>query len=98
MRKTNNQNDFGSLFNAGTALVSPVHELVTRVPLHQTAPPPDRRSGLFRLITLMADALESLRQRLEQRRRLAELNDHLLRDVGLTRADVERELQKPFWQ
>ncbi len=32
-----------------------------------------------------------------QRRRLRELDDHLLRDMGLTRADVEREASKPFW-
>ncbi len=32
-----------------------------------------------------------------QRRRLRELDDHLLRDMGLTRADVEQEASKPFW-
>jgi len=32
------------------------------------------------------------------RRHLAALNDEMLRDIGLTRADVEREYRKPFWQ
>lgn len=33
-----------------------------------------------------------------QRRALAALPDHLLRDVGLSRADVESEIAKPFWR
>jgi len=38
------------------------------------------------------------RQRLRQRKQLASLDDRLLRDVGLTRADVARETAKPFWR
>jgi uncharacterized protein YjiS (DUF1127 family) len=37
-------------------------------------------------------------ERSRQRRQLAELDDYMLRDVGLTRADVASELRKPFWQ
>ena len=33
-----------------------------------------------------------------QRRRLRHLDDRLLRDVGLGRADVARETAKPFWR
>ena len=36
-------------------------------------------------------------ERANQRRRLRELPDHLLRDLDLSRADVEREAVKPFW-
>jgi uncharacterized protein YjiS (DUF1127 family) len=36
--------------------------------------------------------------RARQRAHLAALDDRLLRDIGLTRADVERELLKPFWR
>jgi uncharacterized protein YjiS (DUF1127 family) len=32
------------------------------------------------------------------RRALAALSDTMLQDVGLTRADVEREMVQPFWQ
>jgi uncharacterized protein YjiS (DUF1127 family) len=35
--------------------------------------------------------------RARQRRDLAALDDHALRDIGLSRADVRRELAKPFW-
>ena len=36
--------------------------------------------------------------RAESRRAMAMLSDHVLRDIGLTRADAERELLKPFWR
>jgi len=38
------------------------------------------------------------RARYTRRRVLAQLDDHLLYDIGLTRADVERELARPFWR
>jgi uncharacterized protein YjiS (DUF1127 family) len=37
-------------------------------------------------------------ERVHQRRQLAQLSDHMLKDIGLTRVDVEAELSKPFWQ
>jgi uncharacterized protein YjiS (DUF1127 family) len=37
-------------------------------------------------------------ERSRQRRALAELNDHMLRDIGLTRADAWAEAEKPFWR
>ena len=36
--------------------------------------------------------------RSRQRRRLGELDDRMLRDIGLTRADAWAEAQKPFWR
>ncbi|NUB28272.1 DUF1127 domain-containing protein [Azospirillum brasilense] len=37
-------------------------------------------------------------ERHRQRRSLAALDDHLLRDVGLSRTDARREAEKAFWQ
>ena len=37
-------------------------------------------------------------RRSNDRRLLAMMNDHLLNDIGLTRADVVRESGKFFWQ
>ncbi len=37
-------------------------------------------------------------QRYRQRRTLARLDDHLLRDIGVSRAAALREAEKPFWQ
>ena len=36
-------------------------------------------------------------ERSRQRRMLATLDDHMLRDIGITRADAARECEKPFW-
>jgi uncharacterized protein YjiS (DUF1127 family) len=44
---------------------------------------------------------ETLQQWLElwqQRRALSLLDDRMLKDVGLNKIDVDREMQKPFWQ
>ena len=32
------------------------------------------------------------------RRQLAELSDQMLQDIGISRTDVEREYDKPFWR
>jgi uncharacterized protein YjiS (DUF1127 family) len=37
-------------------------------------------------------------ERSRQRRQLAELNDYMLRDIGLTRVDAWNEAEKPFWR
>ena len=37
-------------------------------------------------------------ERARQRRCLALLSDHQLRDIGLTRRDVLAETAKPFWR
>jgi uncharacterized protein YjiS (DUF1127 family) len=37
-------------------------------------------------------------ERARQRRHLGELSDHMLKDIGLSRADVEVEVAKPFWR
>ena len=37
-------------------------------------------------------------ERVRQRRQLGQLSDHMLRDIGLSRADVESEVAKRFWQ
>jgi uncharacterized protein YjiS (DUF1127 family) len=37
-------------------------------------------------------------ERSQQRRALAELDDRLLRDIGLTREDALQECANPFWR
>jgi hypothetical protein len=37
------------------------------------------------------------RDRWEQRRDLEDLDDHLLRDLGLTQAAAAAEARRPFW-
>jgi uncharacterized protein YjiS (DUF1127 family) len=37
-------------------------------------------------------------ERAQARRNLARLDDRMLRDIGVARADVWQELDKPFWR
>jgi uncharacterized protein YjiS (DUF1127 family) len=37
-------------------------------------------------------------ERARQRRQLGELNDYMLKDIGLSRADVVGETAKSFWR
>ena len=36
-------------------------------------------------------------ERAEQRHALGELNERMLKDIGISRVDAFREAQKPFW-
>lgn len=45
----------------------------------------------------MIDTLLHWQQLAAQRRMLAGMNDHLLKDIGISRADAEREARRPFW-
>lgn len=56
-----------------------------------------RKSVAGRLAAVL-DLVETWLARRRQRLDLAELDDRLLQDIGLTRADVARETAKPFWQ
>lgn len=49
------------------------------------------------LSTVVIAALEA-RERSAQRQMLRSLDARMLRDLGLTLADVEREVRKPFWK
>ncbi|CAO3410930.1 DUF1127 domain-containing protein [Azospirillum largimobile] len=49
---------------------------------------------LWRLLDLLFSAME----RRKQRRALMGLDDHLLKDIGVSRSEVEQEVSKPFWR
>lgn len=49
-------------------------------------------------ITRLRNALRRILLRRAQRRELLELDDRLLRDVGLSREDAIRAGRKPFWR
>jgi uncharacterized protein YjiS (DUF1127 family) len=54
--------------------------------------------GLARRLRRLSAAAALWHARWQQRRQLRRLDDRLLRDIGLDRADVRRELGKPFWR
>ncbi|NIR28247.1 MAG: DUF1127 domain-containing protein [Gammaproteobacteria bacterium] len=47
-----------------------------------------------RLLRWLLDGMERARQR----RELAQLDDRMLRDMGLTRSQARAEARKPFWR
>jgi uncharacterized protein YjiS (DUF1127 family) len=47
---------------------------------------------------MLVDHAIAAHERWCQRQALLRLDDHLLKDIGLTRADVEREVTKPVWR
>ncbi|MCA8908579.1 MAG: DUF1127 domain-containing protein [Rhodospirillaceae bacterium] len=66
-----------------------------------TAARPRRAHLATRLSALplrLFDALLAWQQRAAERRHLAALDDRLLKDMGLSRADVAQELEKPMWR
>jgi uncharacterized protein YjiS (DUF1127 family) len=69
--------------------------MVAEIGIWQTFPP---RSGLRRTLMALATRADGCIARSRQRRALAELDDRLLRDIGITAYDVAQETQKPFWR
>lgn len=55
-------------------------------------------ASLGRVVLRVTDVLLTWQGRAAQRAQLAATEDHLLEDMGLSRADVEREVAKPFWR
>ena len=51
------------------------------------------RAGLSRVVSRLLDGHELARQR----QALAALDDHMLKDIGLSRADARCEAERPFW-
>ena len=49
------------------------------------------------LPTRLADTLFAWQERIDERHRLMTMDERTLRDVGLSRADIEKETSKPFW-
>ena len=50
------------------------------------------------IVTALAGLVAAWRERRESRLILCRLDDHMLSDIGLSRADAEVEIAKPFWR
>jgi uncharacterized protein YjiS (DUF1127 family) len=68
-------------------------------------PPPDPAARAARRVRSWLRALEracdlvlTWQERARQRQHLEALNDHMLRDIGLSRADIMAETTKRFWE
>ncbi len=67
----------------------------TRAPLFNAD---DLLGGVKFAIVRVFEMLGVWQARERQRHHLRELDDRLLRDMGISRADVELEASKPFWR
>ena len=53
---------------------------------------------VWRALARAARWLADCQSRAEQRRALAELDDRMLKDVGIAPGEAAREIAKPFWR
>ena len=78
---------------------------MSSVPAIQSVVPPAIRAGrAIRVVRFSLSMLAMLARgwtvcaaRWRQRRDLADLDDHILRDIGITRDEARRESSRPFW-
>ncbi|HYD65677.1 DUF1127 domain-containing protein [Azospirillum sp.] len=59
---------------------------------------PGALDGVRRQAARLGAPLTAMVERARQRQALAKLDDALLRDIGLTRAEARREAEKPIWK
>ncbi len=57
-----------------------------------------RKPGFAVRIGALLDTVARWQDRRRQRLALAALDEHMLRDIGLSSADVEAEITRPFWR
>ena len=55
-------------------------------------------AAIERRLVAFFETLAAWQDRAAQRHHLSQLDERVLRDVGLRRANVRRELEKPFWR
>jgi uncharacterized protein YjiS (DUF1127 family) len=53
---------------------------------------------LRQALTSITAMLREWRRRARSRAELAMLDERMLRDIGVSRADIWREVNKPFWR
>ena len=77
---------------------------MNRSPVQTSSTARHETNGLlvWQLFVALANAafrmLWSWQHRYRYRRELGDLDDHLLRDIGITRLDAQTESAKHFWQ
>ena len=60
--------------------------------------PTTGHATVWMLVNRAITVVMAWQRRKYERRHLSELDDRLLRDMGLSRADVVHEITKPFWK
>jgi len=68
---------------------------------HATRGQPGQHNAIFALTDAKNHVVATVREwrrRTRDRAHLAELDDRMLKDIGLTRTDAEFLINKPFWR
>jgi uncharacterized protein YjiS (DUF1127 family) len=82
-----------------SAFFEPMERQMYRYNVHETRVIlKPRRSFVLGAAVGVFELLAVWRERRRQRFSLARLDDRMLRDIGVTFADVEGEISKPFWR
>ena len=55
-------------------------------------------SSPLQMLHGLSDLIGAWERRARERRMMAEMSDHMLKDLGISRGDAVRESQKPFWR
>jgi uncharacterized protein YjiS (DUF1127 family) len=82
------------LWSAVAMATSPLHERPFRAGPHDDLL--SRRAA--RWLRQARDAIQLWRERSRGRQQLLLLDEHVLRDIGITRLQAEAEASKPFWR
>lgn len=56
------------------------------------------KAGLGARLARILELMAAWHERSRQRRELMAMPDYLLKDMGVSREDIDREARKPFWQ
>ena len=63
----------------------------------QGTKPATWRSAMVGMGVAIVEYLARLQAHARNRHAIQTLDDNMLKDIGLTRADIDNELSKPFW-
>lgn len=97
MTRTDAHSGFGTLFSTVASLTSPL-QMGLRRPLYEAVPQLAVRPHGRRWLAGAVDRVLTWSERARQRRQLMQFDDHLLRDIGISRSEAITEADKPFWQ
>jgi uncharacterized protein YjiS (DUF1127 family) len=96
MIHANRTSSDGTLFSTLAALTAPAQEFVTSRPAYRGVPRLRLQDRAGRRVRSALAAMWQRYERARVRRALERLDDHLLRDIGLTRAQAKAGLLPPF--
>ena len=92
----NRTSSYGTLFSTLAALTAPAQEFVASRPAYRGVPRLRLQDRAGRRVRSALAAMWQRYERARVRRALERLDDHLLRDIGLTRAQAKAGLLPPF--